>query len=179
MQIQRFTKRGKSYIWTLCPQIMALTFLTVAALRFSSGCPVNVLTLGLFLKLLLPWSEWQGMTFLRLWVGSFIQWQARVGSEGEDGFSFFSFWFLCHLWQHQVVLVVKNLLVNAWNMRHVGLIPGSRRTPGGGHGNPLQYSCLENPMDRGRRRAIVHGVTKSQTQLKQLSTDAHVAACLP
>ena len=60
---------------------MALTFLTVAALSFSSGCPVNVLTLSLFLKFLLPWFEWQGMTFLRLWVGSFIQWEARVGSE--------------------------------------------------------------------------------------------------
>ena len=47
------------------------------------------------------------------------------------------------------------------------LIPGSGRSPGGWNGNPLQYSCLENPMDRGARRAIVHGVTKSQTQSDQ------------
>ena len=44
-----------------------------------------------------------------------------------------------------------------------GLIPGLGRSPGGGHGNSLQYSCLENPMDRGAWRAIVHGVAKSQT----------------
>ena len=47
--------------------------------------------------------------------------------------------------------------------------PGSGRSPEGGHGNPLQYSCLENPMDRGAWRATVHGVTKSWTRLKQLS----------
>ena len=50
-----------------------------------------------------------------------------------------------------------------------GLIPGSGRSPGGGHGNPLQHSCLENPTDRGAWRATVHGVRKSQTQLKWLS----------
>ena len=54
--------------------------------------------------------------------------------------------------------------------RNVSLIPGLRRSPGGGHGNPLQYSCLENPMDRGAWRATVCGVAKSQTQLKRLST---------
>ena len=48
--------------------------------------------------------------------------------------------------------------------------PGSGRSPGGGHGNPLWYSCLENPIDRGAGRAIVHGVTKSWTRLKRLST---------
>ena len=48
----------------------------------------------------------------------------------------------------------------------MGLVPESERFPGGGHGNPLQYSCLENPKDSGAWRATVHGVTKSQTQLK-------------
>ena len=48
-------------------------------------------------------------------------------------------------------------------------IPGLGRSPGGGHGNPLHYSCLENPIARGAWRAIVHRVIKSQTQLKQLS----------
>ena len=47
----------------------------------------------------------------------------------------------------------------------LGLIPGSGRSPGGGHGNPLQYSCLENPMDRGPWQATVLGVTESQTRL--------------
>ena len=50
-------------------------------------------------------------------------------------------------------LVVKNLPVNTGDIRDVGSIPGSRRSPGGGHGNPLQYSCLENPMDRGAWRS--------------------------
>ena len=51
----------------------------------------------------------------------------------------------------------------------MGSIPGSGRSSGGGHGNPFQYSCLQNPMDRGAWQATIHGVTKSQTRLKQLS----------
>ena len=51
-------------------------------------------------------------------------------------------------------------------LRGMGLIPGSGRSPGEGHGNPLQYFCLENPMDRGAWRATVHGVTNNWTQLK-------------
>ena len=62
-------------------------------------------------------------------------------------------------------IVVKNLPANAGNTRDAGLIPGSGRFPGGGHGNPLQYSCLENPMDRRAWRATVHGVVKSWTRL--------------
>ena len=48
-----------------------------------------------------------------------------------------------------MALMEKNLPANAGDIRNAGLIPGSERSPGGGHGNPLQYSCLENPMDRG------------------------------
>ena len=66
--------------------------------------------------------------------------------------------------------MVKNPPVNAG--RDEGWIPGSGRPPGTGHGNPLQYSCLENPTDRGAWWATVHGVTKSQTRLKQLSMQA-------
>ena len=53
------------------------------------------------------------------------------------------------MWPSQVALVVKNPSANAGDMRDMGLIPGSGRSPEEGHGNPLQYSCLENPMDRG------------------------------
>ena len=56
--------------------------------------------------------------------------------------------------------------------RDVGLIPGSGRSPGGEHGIPLQYSCLENPLDSGAWWATVHRVAKSWTQLKQLSMHA-------
>ena len=70
----------------------------------------------------------------------------------------------------QVVLVVKNLLDNTGDLRDTGSIPGLGRSPGGGHSNPLQYSCLENSMDRGAWGATVHGVTQSRIQLKLLST---------
>ena len=63
----------------------------------------------------------------------------------------------------QVALVVKNLTVNAGDLRYMGPISGLRRSPGGGHGNPLQYSCLEKPVDRGAWQATVHGVAKSYT----------------
>ena len=66
----------------------------------------------------------------------------------------------------QVTLVVKNLPAHAGDVRDTALIPGSGRSPGGGNGNPLQYSCLENPMDRGAWWATVHGVAKSRAQLK-------------
>ena len=75
-------------------------------------------------------------------------------------------------WASQVALVVKNLPANAGNIRDLGSIPGLGRSPGGGHGNPLQYSCLENLMDRGAWQATVHRVTQSQTLLKRLSTHA-------
>ena len=63
----------------------------------------------------------------------------------------------------QVALVVRNLIDNAGDIRGTGLIPGLGRSPGGGHSNPLQCSCLGNPMDRGAWWAIVDGFAKSQT----------------
>ena len=62
-----------------------------------------------------------------------------------------------------MVLVVKNLSANAGDLRDVGSIPGYGRSPGGGNGNPLQYSCLGNPMERRAWRAIVHKIAKGQT----------------
>ena len=62
--------------------------------------------------------------------------------------------------------MVKNLLANARDVRDAGLIPGLGRTPEGGYGNTLHYSCLENLMDRGAWWATVRGITKSQTGLK-------------
>ena len=68
------------------------------------------------------------------------------------------------------MVVLKNPPANAGYLRDASSIPGSGRSPGEGNGNPLQYSCLENPMDRGAWWATVHGVAKSRTRLKQLST---------
>ena len=74
-----------------------------------------------------------------------------------------------------MTLLVKNPLANAGDARDDGLIPESGRSPEGGHDHPLQYSCLKNAMDRGAWQATVHMVTKSRTQLKQLS----IHACNP
>ena len=74
----------------------------------------------------------------------------------------------------QVVLVVRNLSANAGDVRDAGSIPGLGRSPVERHGNPLQYSCLENHMDRGAWWATVHGVAKSWTRLKWLSTHTHI-----
>ena len=79
------------------------------------------------------------------------------------------------MWKHlkcQMVLVAKNSPASAEDVRDMGLIPESGRSPGGGRGNPLQYSSLENPMDRGAWWLTVHRVTKSRTWLKWLSTHA-------
>ena len=65
----------------------------------------------------------------------------------------------------QMALVVKNPLVNAGDIRDTGLIPGLGRSPGEGNGNPLQSSCLENPMDRGVWQATVHGIARSPIPL--------------
>ena len=72
----------------------------------------------------------------------------------------------------QVALVLKNPSANEGDIRDTGLIPGLGRSPGGGQDIPHQYSCLENPMDRGAWLARVHRVAKNETQLKGLSTYA-------
>ena len=67
----------------------------------------------------------------------------------------------------QVALEVKKPPANAEDVRDMGLIPGLGRSSGGGHGNSLQYSCLENPMNRGAWWAIIHGVTKIRVHLSR------------
>ena len=69
-------------------------------------------------------------------------------------------------WASQVVLVVKNLPANAEDAGDMGSIPGLGRSPGGGKGNSLQHSCLENPKSRGAWQATVHRVAVNQTRLK-------------
>ena len=85
-----------------------------------------------------------------------------LGGKDDQRFSFCS----------HMVLVVKNMHANAGDIRDTGLIPGLGISPGGGHGNPLQYSCLQNPMDSRAWWATVHSVVKSQALLKWLSTHA-------
>ena len=86
-------------------------------------------------------------------------------AQGISSYNPLSYLDTCHLtyWASQVALVVKNSTANAGDIRDVGSIPGSGRSPGGGHGNPPQYSCLESLMDREFWRATVRKVVKSQT----------------
>ena len=98
----------------------------------------------------LPW--WRRQTLTKLW----FSWKAVQGT--DLGY---------RLWRLQVALVLKNPPATAGDR---GSILGLGRSPGGEHGNPPQYSCLENLMDRGAWRATVHRVANSQTQPKQFST---------
>ena len=84
-----------------------------------------------------------------------------------------NFWWIKYeytAWASQIALVVKNLPANTGDVRDPGSIPGSGRSLREGHGNPLWYSSLENPMDGGAWRTAVHRITKSWTWLKQLGT---------
>ena len=74
--------------------------------------------------------------------------------------------------------MVKNMAASAGDTGDVGLIPGPGRSPGGRHGNRLQYSCLENPKDREAWQATVHWVGESQTQLKRLSMHARTQCAI-
>ena len=74
--------------------------------------------------------------------------------------------------------MVKNPAANEGDVRDAGSIPGWGRSPGGGHGNPLQYSCLENPMDRGAWQATVHKVAQSWTQHTCMHTHRHIFGSL-
>ena len=75
-------------------------------------------------------------------------------------------------------MVVKNLCATAGDIRDVGLIPGLGISPGGEHGNPPQYSCLENPMNRGNWQATILRVEKSQRLLKRLSAHTHLSSIM-
>ena len=70
-----------------------------------------------------------------------------------------------YIWASSVVLVLKNPPAKAGDVRNMGSTPELGRSPGGRHGNPLHYSCLEKSMHRGAWQTAVHGVAKSQTQL--------------
>ena len=84
--------------------------------------------------------------------------------------------FTCHYLPYPWTPSWASRAANAGDIRDVRLIPRSRRSSGGGHGNPLQYSWLENPMDRGGWCTTVHGLTKSQTRLKWLNTNTQLVS---
>ena len=110
-----------------------------------------------------------------------LYWLAMSSSRGSswprDQTPHGSYYYICPyavIRASQLALMLKNPPASAGDARDTGSIPGLGRSPGGGNGNPLLYSCLGNPMDRGAWWAIVHGVAKSQTWVKQLSTHARM-----
>ena len=110
------------------------------------------------------------------WIMFFSRYMPSSGVSVSYGSSIFSLLRNRHtvLQASQVTLVVKNPPANSRDMRVRGSTHGSGRSPGEGHGNRLQYSCLENPMDRGTWQITVLTVAKSQTTQKQLSTHVHI-----
>ena len=114
-------------------------------------------------RLLCPWNSPDKNT----WVGRHFLLQRTFLTQGSNPD-------LLHCMKilYQVLLVIKNPPANAEHKRDAGLIPGSRRSPGRGHGNQFEYSCLENLMDRGASGTTVHGVANSRTWLKWLSMHA-------
>ena len=120
------------------------------------------------------WSDWvcthiRAFTFT-LWATFNVQSKINTISKGAANSNNTK---TKQLQRIRVALVVKNLPANTGDIRDAGSIPRSGRSPGGGHGNPLQYYCLETPMDRGAWQATVHRITQSWTWLKWLSTHTH------
>ena len=108
--------------------------------------------------------DWSDLAAAATALTEFIEiplpWEGPIGLLSSSAWIFLT----------QVALVVKNPPASAGDVRDRGSIPGSGRSSGEEDDNPFQYSCLENPMDRGAWQPTVHGVIKSQTWLKQLST---------
>ena len=117
----------------------------------------------------------QSMDLTSLWSWSLCPWSMFIYSLRE-------YPCLCltqykYVWVSWVALVVKTLPTSEGDIRDVGSIPGSGRSPGGEHGSLLQYTCLENPMDRGAWQAMVHRVTQSQTHWRDLARVQHTWIC--
>ena len=113
------------------------------------------------------WSKWKSHTLLMKMENDTTTWETSV---------------VVSAWASQVVLMVKNSLANAGDIRDTGSIPGLGRSPGGGNGNPLQCSCLGNPMDRGVWQATAQGTTKRvgyDLETKQQQYLPKLNICIP
>ena len=119
--------------------------------------------------------KWDHVVFVFLWLSLLsIMPSKSIPAVGSGKIFFFSHGWITlisiYLMASQVALVVKKLSTNAGDVRDVGSIPGFRRSPGGGHDNLLQYSCLGNPMDKGAWQATVHGVGHNWSDLASMHT---------
>ena len=147
VQLSHHMTTGKTIaltIWTFVSTVMSLLFKMLS--RFVTAfLPRSKL-------LLISWLQALSISILEpkkiksVTASTFYAsiWHEMMGPEGAS----------------QMALSVKNLPANAGETRNLGSIPGLGRSPEGGHGNPPQYSCLENPMDRGAWQTAVHGVTR-------------------
>ena len=108
---------------------------------------------------------------------SSLRWCSARGADSENDFlRFLCRWILVlntgFIGASQVALVVKNSPASAGDLRYAGSVPGLGRSPGEGHGNPFQYSCLETSVERGAWWATLHGVAKSWMRVKRLNVHA-------
>ena len=173
---------------------MSSSSFMVASLGFSMyshlSCHLQTVTVSLLFQFRFPlfhfllWLPWLGLPKL-YWIKVvrvnilvlFLILELFIIEYDVSGrFDIYGFYYVevCSMstfWR--VFLVVKNLPANTGDIRDACLIPGWGRYPREGLGNPLQYSCLENPMNRGAWWATIHRVAKSQTQLKWFSLHAH------
>ena len=149
-------------------------------------CSVSCLPVSLYLLVFHAFSSPDVCRALQLWLKQgYFQSPISVSKISPSSYTAlavlqFNKWhWLPPMWgASQVALVVKNPPANAGDRGDAGSIPGSGRSPGGGHGNLLQYSCLENPMDREAWCAEVHRVTQNQTWLKWLGTHIPPMLCV-
>ena len=144
------------YLWVICFSATVCCVWKLTDHLLGPGCQCHVFSCSLSHKTHLPSTQWCRCLFY-WWHKTEVQLYDITCSSYTAS---------------QVALVVKNPPANAGDIRDVGSIPVLGGSSGGGHGTPLQYSCLENPMDRGAWGATVHRVAQSQTRLKWLSMQA-------
>ena len=145
------------YLWVICFSATVCCVWKLTDHLLGPGCRCHVFSCSSSHKTHLPSTQWHRCLFY-WWHKTEVQLYDITCSSYTAS---------------QVAPVVKNPPANAGDIRDVGSIPVLGGASGGGHGTPLQYSCLENPMDRGAWGATVHRVAQSQTRLKWLSMQAH------
>ena len=147
---------------------------------FNLHCPDKLVILSIFSCAYWPflyhplWSSCPNLSENSLLVERYLPILTQCPTHGHPIVTQWTTWCFIILWHSclrasQMLLLIKNPPAIAGDLRDASLTPGSRRSPGVGHGNPLQYSCLENPTDRAAWWVTVHRVARSWTWLKWLS----------
>ena len=168
--------KGQAEEIVLCDRLLSTQSIFQSEVR---SCRLSQNYMWCFLEMLLLW-HCPRFTVSEFWRAEsrtlHFKWAPQIFPYSKAWalpFLLFVYLFLhlqCLPWASQLMLVVRNPPANAGEVRDAGLSPGSGRSPGGGHGNPLQYSCLKNPMDRGTWWATVYRSQRVRHNPKPLST---------